>query len=296
MVKVNFANCKCRGKKTTLKDSSFEATISRKKIKCFMKLPICNKCGNVKVSEIKLFDVIKRAADFYRSKEGLLTSTDLRQTRENYKMSQSQFADFIGVPCSALSSWEMGDTIQERAYDELIRIKTDSSYMAQVMCRTQGVSRGEVGRYSGYRSLNRPLLKNILLYLIDQVKTSKLFLNNILFYIDFKHFKDHGLSITGSSYVPLEYGPCPENYASLFADLVNEGSIEEGVHYQYKTKKEADLELLDRKEKMTLEYVIDLAKADGGRNLFNLSHMEKGFLATSVGKPISYTWAKSLKI
>ncbi len=296
MVRVIVAECKHHKAKTSIEESSFVTIISRKRIKCSMKMPICNKCGNVRVSDIKMFDVIRRASDFYRTQEGLLTSKELRETRENYKMSQSQFAEFIGVPCSALISWEIGETIQEKAYDELIRIKTDSSYMAQVVCRTQGALQGEVGKYTGYRSLNRPLLKNILLYLIEQVKTSKLFINKILFYIDFKHFKEYGLSITGSSYVPLEYGPCPESYAALFVELVNEGKIEEGIHYNYRPKTKADLSLLDAKEKMTIELVLDLAKADGGRNLFNLSHIEKGFLSTNIGKSISYNWAKTLKI
>ena len=209
---------------------------------------------------------------------------------------QKTFADFIGVPSDLFSDWELGHAIQDKAHDELIRIKTDSSYMAQVLGYQQGVKYGEVGIFTGHKSLNKKVLKNILLHLIEQVKTSKLFLNKILFYIDFKHFKQYEVSITGSCYVPLEYGPCPENYQSLFSDIVYEGLAEEGNHYNYYAKVKADLSLLDPKEKATLRYVIELSKADGGQNLFNLSHMESGFNLTPVGKPISYEWAKSLKI
>ena len=289
--------CRCRGKKKySYQDTSYEITISRKHIRCIVKMPICEKCAKVYMKQVDMADISLHAADLYRKQESLLTSEELKQARDNYNMTRKQFADFIGVTSALVEAWERGTKIQEKSQDELIRLKTDNSYMAQVMGHTQEVKYGEASQYTGFRSLNRGLLKNILVYVVQNVDTTKLFINKILFYIDFKHFKEHGLGITGAAYVPLEYGPCPDNYQTFFAELVDEGKFKEEGHYKYLALQEPDLSLLDLKERETILTVIDLAKADRGRTLFNLSHSESGFINTDVAKPINYHWAKSLKI
>ena len=296
-LKIKEEECKCRGRKSfTPQKRIVEASVGHKHLKEEVLVPICKKCEGVCYPELSTYKLLKDVVNTYRSKQHLLTSKELRKTREKYNMTQGMFAEFLGVTSSKYSDWEIGTTIQEKAYDDLIRLKTDSSYMAQVMGYQQEVRFGEVGIYTGHKSLHKELLKNIMLYLIEQVKTTKLFWNKMMFYVDFKHFKHYGVSITGSCYVPLEYGPCPDNYQAIFADLANEGRAEEMQHYRYRIKEKPDLSLLSPEEKLTINYVIDLAKADGGKNLFNLSHMESGFLLTEVGKPISYDWAKKLKI
>ena len=296
-IKINEKECKCRGRKSfTQQPRILSATVSHKHLEEEALLPICKKCEGACYSELSTYELMKDVVNAYRRKQHLLTSEEMRQTREKYNMTQKMFADFLGVTSAKYSDWEIGTSIQEKAYDDLIRLKTGSSYMAQIMGYQQEVRFGDIGIYTGHKSLHKELLKNVMLYLIEQVKTSKLFLNKIMFYIDFKHFKHYGVSITGSCYVPLEYGPCPDNYQAIFADLVNEGRAKEGQHYRYSAKDTPDLSLISPQEKLTIDYVIDLAKADGGKNLFNLSHMESGFRLTSVGKPISYEWAKNLKI
>ena len=289
--------CKCRGgQKHTNQDTSYEIIISRKRIKHTSVMSICDSCGGVCLRYIDTERLVLEAADSYRKEERLLTSEELKKSRDNYKMTRRQFAAFIGVSSSLVEAWERGAKIQERCQDELIRLKTDNSYLAQTMGNTQELKYGESSQYTGFRSLNRELLKNILIHTIQSVESTKLFINKVLFYIDFKHFKDHNLSITGAVYVPLEYGPCPDNYQAFFAELVNEGRIKEEGHYKYWALKNPDLTLLDPNERMTVDYVIDLAKADKGKNLFNLSHMESGFINTDIANPINYHWAKSLKI
>lgn len=40
-----------------------------------------------------------------------------------------------------------------------------------------------------------------------------------MFYADFKHFKEYGVSITGSRYANASYGPVPDKYETLLASI-----------------------------------------------------------------------------
>lgn len=52
---------------------------------------------------------------------------------------------------------------------------------------------------------------------IDQVSKTKL--NKLLFYADFKHFKDNGVSISGARYAHAYYGPVPDQFNTWLAAI-----------------------------------------------------------------------------
>lgn len=60
----------------------------------------------------------------YRHRHGLLSESDIKARRESAKMSQAQFAEYLGVGVASVKRWEAGQ-IQDKALDELIRLKTD---------------------------------------------------------------------------------------------------------------------------------------------------------------------------
>jgi transcriptional regulator with XRE-family HTH domain len=66
-------------------------------------------------------------ADEYRRLSDLLPSAIIRQYRESLKMTQNEFADFLGVGVASVKRWE-GSGIQEKSHDELIRLKCDLRY------------------------------------------------------------------------------------------------------------------------------------------------------------------------
>jgi transcriptional regulator with XRE-family HTH domain len=53
-----------------------------------------------------------------------LTSTEIRANRALLTMTQQQFADHLGTGVASVKRWEAGQ-IQDKAMDELIRLKTD---------------------------------------------------------------------------------------------------------------------------------------------------------------------------
>lgn len=63
----------------------------------------------------------------YRRRHGLLTETEIKARRQQAAMSQQQFADYLGVGVATVKRWEAGQ-IQDKAMDELLRLKTDLAF------------------------------------------------------------------------------------------------------------------------------------------------------------------------
>ena len=62
------------------------------------------------------------------------------------------------------------------------------------------------------------LFNAILFFCKGRVLKTKL--NKLLFYADFKHFKEYAVSITGARYARIPFGPAPDKYAFYFATLL----------------------------------------------------------------------------
>lgn len=86
---------------------------------------ICDSCGYTTIDNRESGEFTKAVSDAYKQAHGLLTGAELRKRRSEWlKMSQQDFADYLGVGQASVKRWESGQ-IQERAMDELIRLKTD---------------------------------------------------------------------------------------------------------------------------------------------------------------------------
>ena len=84
----------------------------------------CPNCGFITVDGDDMPEYMRLVADAYRRKHNLLTSNEIRRRRQQLRMSQARFADYIGVGIASLKRWEMGK-IQDTSSDELIKLRTD---------------------------------------------------------------------------------------------------------------------------------------------------------------------------
>lgn len=89
----------------------------------------CGRCGYKTVDAQQLDEYSTAVADAYRRKHGRLTSQAIRKARTRLKMSQREFAGYIGVGIASIKRWELG-MVQDRAMDELLRLKTQPEYAA----------------------------------------------------------------------------------------------------------------------------------------------------------------------
>jgi len=84
----------------------------------------CEKCGFQTIDSAQSVEFTQLISDAFRGKHGLLTGVEIRELRTQLEMTQQAFATYLGVGVASIKRWELGQ-IQERAMDELIRVKTD---------------------------------------------------------------------------------------------------------------------------------------------------------------------------
>lgn len=283
----------CEGKDFEEKNFRFTPEVKGVEVEVVTSTFICKKCRTPLMDTEQMNNLRRGAADKYREMNNLLTSQEILHFRSTLGMSQVAFANYLKVGEASVKRWE-SYFVQDVAQDEHMRLKCDEAYADFNALKVHWKSHTP-DEYSGNRRFNLELFKEVVRYLV-QVARSPLFLNKILFYVDFKHFKNHSISITGARYVPLEYGPCPDQYQNLFNFLLKKGVMVAKGHHQLMSPERPDLNLFDDSEKETLKSVAELVQKDGGQKLLKLSHEEKGYKHTQSFKHISYLFAEELKI
>ena len=83
---------------------------------------VCPKCGMKFYSDLQMANLRLLVTNAYRRKQDLLTSDEINGLRRQLGMSQSAFADYLGVGVASVKRWE-SYFIQERAFDTLLRLK-----------------------------------------------------------------------------------------------------------------------------------------------------------------------------
>src|ERR1035438_953663 len=84
---------------------------------------VCNRCGFHVMTDAQSDAYTIASADAYRAKHGLLTTKELKQIREDLRMSFRTFAKYLKVSEASPKRWEAG-LVQDQAMDELIRLKS----------------------------------------------------------------------------------------------------------------------------------------------------------------------------
>jgi putative zinc finger/helix-turn-helix YgiT family protein len=84
----------------------------------------CGSCGFSTIDSDQSAEFTRLVSDAYRSAHGLLTSVEIRSKRVQLKLNQQEFSTYLGAGSASVKRWESGQ-IQDRAMDELIRLKTD---------------------------------------------------------------------------------------------------------------------------------------------------------------------------
>lgn len=121
-----------------------------------------------------------------------------------------------------------GDAVSKAKLDALVGYAERSSVLHPLAAR---LSRRPADIFSGNRSFDLTRFKSVVQHLLAR-PAPKTTLNKRLFYVDFRMFRDFGVSLTGLRYARLPRGPVPDDYDALFGLLVGEGTIaiEEVTH------------------------------------------------------------------
>lgn len=291
----------------------------------------CTECGE-EFENTRGYDALEVAYRTYRMRHRMLQAEQIRDWRKNLGFTQKELSTLLGWGGATLSRYENG-ALQDEAHDKVLRLAMEPRNLLKLVRETEGAISNEKrnrliaeleaaeaetcsferifeerfggygpDEYSGYRKLDTAKLLNAILFLC-RGGTLKTKLNKLLFYADFKHFKDYTVSLTGARYVHLQYGPVPGNYEFYFAELVNEKKldIEEMEIGQYFgenciSRKEPDMGVFLDSEIKVLAEVKEYFKDFNSSRIRDFSHKERGYSETQIGHMISYQYAKDLQI
>ena len=231
---------------------------------------VCPACG-LEAGTTKTAGALQLAiADAYRTKQGLLTSEELKVLRRERHLTQRQLAEIMNIGIASIKRWETG-TVQSASMDTALRM--------QLRCRIQA------DNYSGNREISLERIK-LVTRQFEKLLGKKLLkkgdrflhLAKYLWYADFLSFRQLGRSLTGASYAAITYGPQLNNYRDLI-DPIKEADANEA-------------EPLSDEELRILKQIV--AKFPEDQMVFDAAHREKVWKEARVGALIPYACANEL--
>lgn len=310
-----------------------EIIVKNEKINVPVEYYKCLKCGSEFEDPNSKHDPLFLAYKEYRRRYGMMQPEEIRDLRQRYGLTQKELCKLLGWGEVTLSRYENG-ALQDDTHNTILQMVKNPQNLLNLI-ELQGdflpeekregivellkntVEEAEsfpviyskhFGKYkpdilSGFKGLDiDKLFQAIIFFCVDGVFKTKLC--KLLFYADFKHYKEYATSITGVRYVHLKFGPVPDKYAYYFATLENEEksiSADEVDYGEYvgerlDAEKKPDLSVFSNSEIKTLIEVKEHFHDVGAAAIKDFSHKEKGYKETDDGQIISYTYADDLQI
>jgi len=294
----------------------------------------CMTCGEEFEGPHSDYDPLDKAYREYRRRHGLTQPEGIKSFRKKYGLTQHEMSNLLGWGYATLSRYENG-SLQNEAHEKILQlVMNDPNNLLRLVKETpdaldkekrerlikvleveeeeaysfQRIYEERFGIYeadelSGYRKLNIAKLFNAILFFCKG-GVFKTTLNKLLFYADFKHFKEYAVSITGARYAHIPFGPAPDKYVYYFATLIENNSIEveefpnssDVIGEKFVSVKEPDLFVFLDSELKVLATVKEHFKGFTARKISDFSHDEKGYAETETGHLISYQYAEELQI
>jgi len=295
-------------------------------------IPFCSECGNdIFIKEIDNENLL-RLCSKYKELAHFLTSKEISDFRERYKISQSELSNILGFRKMTINRYENG-VIQSQAHDDILRSIidddaffkkkvieaftkkkiTEKTYNKIILNIKYDIQNDELDDlyllydhepsiYNGFTKLNFDKIKNLILYVSSRIDLYKTKLNKIFWYIDFFYFKDNSKSITGLRYIKQQYGPAIElkGYDKFTSYLEKYDIIHiEETKNNYaiiKPKIAFDLAVFSEDELNVIDEVILRLKNLSTKELSKLYYMEVAWINTQEYELISYMHAYNLKL
>lgn len=290
----------------------------------------CNECG-VDFENTEGVDYLASAYEKYRHQHGMLQPGQIRDWRKQQGLTQGELCRLLGWGDVTLTRYENG-ALHSESHEKILRLAMEPHNLIKLIeeapeaisidkrerlldelraadeeaCSFERLleqfGQYEPDEFSGYRKFDLGKLYNTILF-FTVGGTLKTKLNKLLFYADFKHFKEYSVSITGAKYVHLQYGPVPDDYDYYFAELSQNRRLnvveEQNNDYTYlicQAREEPDMSMFSKSEKEILQSTLDFFKDYGSVKIMNFSHEETAYKSTRDGEKISYQYAKELRV
>lgn len=295
----------------------------------------CAACGEEFEVLEEDYDPYAAAYREYRRQKGWVQPEEIKEFRESLELTQKQFSDLLGIGVATLNRYENG-ALQSEANNQLLRLCMENPWTLLTFARSnpdaliddeiddlstkieeiqEGNNRllmAALNRYGAYppsilsggKAFDFNKLREAIKFFCYETEVYKTKLLKLLFYADFKNYKEYGVSITGAQYARLPHGPVPDKFDTWLAacsDWVNvvASSLQEVGDYSgevYFTDEKPDLNLFTPQEVEILGVVNNFFKGFTSTDIKEFSHKEKGYQETPHSQIISYAYAKYLQI
>jgi putative zinc finger/helix-turn-helix YgiT family protein len=293
----------------------------------------CNECEEDFEIPSPDYDPLDLAYREYRSKKGMKQPEEIKKFRKELGLTQKEFSQILGIGIASLNRYENG-ALQSEAHDRIIHFYTEPSNLLKLLedkpellpdltrnrviqfLKDNSYNNGDLleeaierfGNYSpsiisGYIRFDVNKLFQSIKYFCYKDRVVKTKLMKLLFYADFKNFKENGISITGTRYAHAYHGPVPDQFETWIAALsewekqitIEEQTFGDFVGEVY-ISGEPDWSLFSPAELASLSSVKAKFQAFNAKQIREFSHNEKGYKATKNGEIISYQYAENLQI
>ena len=271
----------------------------------------------------------------FRAKHNIPFAHEIIELRNKYGLSASKMSEILGLGTNTYRKYENGE-IPSTANARLLQLVSDPKELLRLVeisnalkekerikldrcisifktfdkkymnrCRFLFVSSypSELNGFKKFDFAKTAYVSNIVTSATEAFKTK---LNKLLFYIDFEHFRRYGHSITGLQYNAISWGPVPNNFSTIFEQLVNFNILNreywvfpngtEGEKYLPGSSIEELKIGLEKSEKETVDFVLKKLGGYSAADLSKISHEEIGWLENKESNgPINYEYSFDLK-
>lgn len=313
-------------------ENNAECIIKEEKVEYVEKNYYCD-YYNEEFNDGELLDQnLQTARDQYRKNHQLLTSEEIKEIRNKYKLSQADLSLILGWGEITITRYETKE-IQNENYDIILRkIKDDpyklydyfminkekfsTSKQAKIAKKifseapnieetNKRIEESLLEKHLSISEINRgkqeirfdKILAVIKAILESGISLYKTKLAKLLWYIDMINYKKNNKSITGLAYFHMPYGACP-----LGLDLILDSKsidleeIEENDSVKYLIKGVSTECKLNKEELISINAIVNRFKDFSTSDIVSYMHKEEAYLNTKNKEFISYEYAKSINI
>ena len=247
----------------------------------------------------------------YREKHGIPYQDEIIALRERYGLSAAKMSLILGFGANQYRLYEEGEVPSEsngkmirsamnpKVFLDLVRSSrhqlTDkelakiTAKVEEVIAQSEGwhdeqwavvrLFRSGRGLANGFAPLSTSRLKNLLLYVLNQMgETFQTKMNKVLFYIDFLSYRERGMAISGLAYQAIEFGPVPQRWDrvySAFDEVQEQLRLVQGQEcMSLTTNEEADMSGFSEAEMAVIDAVCGKMKKMTSRAATKMSHDE----------------------
>ena len=250
----------------------------------------------------------------YREKYGIPYTDEIVAIRKRYGISAQKMSLILGIGINQYRLYEQGEVpsvsngrmirsisnpkvmldILESSRNELSETeykKLSAKILSEIaesehhkieQYEINRVFRSARGVGNGYAPLSLCRLKNLMLYLLENIQDvwcTKM--NKLLFYIDFLSYRENGMAISGLSYKAIDFGPVPVRWDVIYSEF-------DEIHQEFRSvgdftgsvltsTDKADLSLFTEAEIKVMDYVLAKFNNTSSRDLSQLSHKESAW-------------------